>query len=56
MNERVRNNRFFSSAKDFHGAIAEFFDSTLAKLLPFSGTALTIISKLSNPDLQVESV
>ncbi|WP_342221113.1 IS630 family transposase [Candidatus Fukatsuia endosymbiont of Tuberolachnus salignus] len=35
MNERVRNNRFFSSAKEFRGAIAEFFDSTLAKIAPF---------------------
>lgn len=56
MNERVRNNRFFSSAKEFRGAIAEFFDSTLAKIAPFliSGVELTIISKPSNPDLQVE--
>ncbi len=35
MNEQVRNNRFFSSAKEFRDAIAESFDSTLAKIAPF---------------------
>jgi len=32
MNEEVRNNVFFTSAKHFRDAIAEFFDTTIAKI------------------------
>ena len=32
MNERVRNNRFFKSAKDFKDAITGFFEQTLPKI------------------------
>jgi transposase len=32
MNEKVRNNRFFKSAKDFNQAIWEFFDNILPNI------------------------
>lgn len=32
MNEKVRNNRFFKSAKDFKEKIDEFFKQTLPKI------------------------
>jgi len=34
MNEQVRNNTFFASAKDFREAIAHFFDQKLPSILP----------------------
>ena len=33
MNEQVRNNKFFTCAKDFSNAIGEFFKSTLPKIV-----------------------
>lgn len=32
MNEEVRNNVFFTSAKHFRDAISEFFDTTISKI------------------------
>ena len=32
MNEKVRNNKFFSTAKVFRNAISEFFDTTIGKI------------------------
>lgn len=32
MNEKVRNNRFFKSAKDFKEAINQFFDDILPNI------------------------
>ena len=34
MNEEVRNNVFFSSAKEFREAIGNFFEAKLPKILP----------------------
>jgi len=36
MNEKVRNNRLFKSAKDFRSAIEKFF----GEILPVIGTSL----------------
>ena len=35
MNERVRNNVFFTSAKEFRTAISDFFENTINKITPF---------------------
>jgi hypothetical protein len=34
MNENVRNNVFFKSAKHFKDSISEFFDKTISEIAP----------------------
>ncbi|WP_407079200.1 hypothetical protein [Candidatus Williamhamiltonella defendens] len=35
MNEKVRNNKFFTSPKSFRDAIEEFFERTWSRITPF---------------------
>jgi transposase len=54
MNEQVRNNVFFSSAKEFRQTISDFFEHTINKIAPFlKGRIHDDFQTISSPKLML---
>jgi hypothetical protein len=49
MNEEIRNNRFFKSAKEFRKTIEDFFEITLPKSAPTLRNRINDNFKIINP-------